>query len=109
MRGLEVADKDNLEKEVNIFFGGYSNHDFGYPCSLPKNLTIDGFEAPNAKKVNIFNISNLTPEAFKATEDNKNLVTPPENIRISDITGDIELSIFAQSGLENTAKVDIVK
>lgn len=109
MRGLELADKDNLEKEVNIFFGGYSNHDFGYPCSLPKNLTIDGFEAPNAKKVNIFNISNLTPDAFKATDDNKNVVTPPQNIKLSGFAGDIELSIFAQSGLENTAKVDIVK
>ena len=106
MRGLMVADKDNPESKVSIFRGAYSNHDFGYPCSLP-SVTIEGFEAPSTKTVNLFNVKDLTADAFTPSENNRNPIAKPEKITISGLAGAFEFKIFAQDELEDIIDADI--
>ncbi len=104
MHGLMFADKDNPNEEICLFRGAYYNHNFGYTCSLPKSVTVEGFEAPYAKELSVFNIAGITPASFEATEDNKNVITKPEKISISGLKGDFKLRLFKQDGLEDLVK-----
>ncbi len=101
MHGLMVADTDKFEDEICIIKGAYFNHNFGYTCSLPKSIVIDGFEAPNAKRVNLFDIKGLTPASFEATEDNQNVIVKPDKISVLGLTGEFEFRKFKQDGLED--------
>ncbi len=107
MRGLMLAEKDKTEDEVCIFRGAYSNHFFGYPCSLPRSVSVDGFDVPNAKTLNLFYIKDLTVDAFTPNENNQNPVAKPEKISISRITGAIEFKIFADKELNSIFSADI--
>ena len=73
------------QSDVYVFKGSNKGeHDFGYPCYVGTNITIDGLTVENAKKAYIF--ANLNPNCTSDRYQPKYPFYAPETVTVKNIT-----------------------
>ncbi|MBQ1194625.1 MAG: hypothetical protein IIX44_00085 [Clostridia bacterium] len=73
------------KSDVYVFKGSNKGeHDFGYPCYVGTNITIDGLTVDNANKAYIF--ANLNPNCTSDKYQSKYPFYAPETVTVKNIT-----------------------